>query len=235
MDVRINDITYDVPFDPAMITLEDFLSYKNEYGNDLDKRLRDIVETTYSDDVEQNNVEKAYAIEAHLDLEALCWYSFWTKFDLVEAKGHPGITPLLEQYRVLKFLFNDDPEEQESFPQQVTWNDEEWVISDFKINPASDMSFNEIITSKEVVRQIHAIEKGKWDAMPYLCAIFFRKKNEIFSDELISEEGERMTLLKKLPMNYALSVAFFLNIYVSFWTNTSAFLAKRALETQSQN
>ena len=42
-----------------------------------------------------------------------------------------------------------------------------------------------------------------------MCAIFFRKKEEIFDDELLEEE--RITLLQSLPVNIALSVYYYLD------------------------
>lgn len=230
MQVTINDTIHEVPFDVTQITLGEFISYQQEYGKDLDLKLKEILEKKY-----ENDLDKEAELEDHLDMEALCWYSFWTKYDLQEVKNHPFITPLLQQYRVLRFLLKDDEEIKNSFPLEFEWKGESWALSDFKVNPASEMSFNEIITSKEVMRQVHAIGGGRWDGLIYLCAVYCRKKGEPFSDQLIQEGAERMKELMELPLNYALSVAFFLSVCANIWLNTLASSQTVELETPSLN
>lgn len=235
MQITINDTVYDVPFDPAVITLEDFVLYQKEYGRDLDKKLKDLLDKKYTGDEDEIEINRSSDLEEHLDTEALCWYSFWTKFDLIEVRDHPSVTPLLQQYRVLRHLLTDDKDLPHEFPVELEWNDEPWYISDFKINPASDMSFNEIITSKEVMRQVYAIGAGRWAGLPYLCAVYLRKKDEVFSDALVQEGGERMKLFKTLPLIHALSVAFFLNVCVNIWSRALASSAEMEEETISRS
>jgi hypothetical protein len=222
----------DVPFDLTQITLGQFISYQSEYGKELDKKLKEILEKKYEVDADY---QRELELEDHLDLEALCWYSYWTKHDLHEVKNQPFITPLLEQYRVLRYLLKDDDAIIKEFPASFDWKGEEWIISDFKVNPANEMSFNEIITSKEVMRQVHAIGGGRWDAAIYLCAVYCRKKGETFSDKFIQEGSERMELLKELPLKYALSITFFLSVCVNIWLRTLAYSRPVELETPSLN
>lgn len=235
MQLTINDTAYEVPFDVAAITLGQFLEYQQQYGKDLDKKLKDILEKKRTGAPDEIDLERTIELEEQLDLEALCWYSYWTKFDLIEVKSHPFITPLLEQYRVLRWLLKDDKDVPQQFPNEFEWKGEEWVIADFKVNPPSEMSFNEIITSKEVMRQVHAIGGGLWDGLLYLCAVYCRKKGEAFSDELIQEGCERLQELKELPLTYALSVSFFLANCVNTWLNTLVYSHGVALETPSLN
>lgn len=235
MQVTINDNAYEVPFDPTVITLEDFVEYHREYGRDLDKKLNELLSKEYTGDDEETELQRNQELEEHLDTEALCWYSFWTKFDLIEVRDHSFITPLLHQFRVLRHLLKDDQELPQEFPVELEWDDHTWSISDYKINPASEMSFNEIITSKEVMRQVYAIGAGKWEGLPYLCAVYLRKKDEVFSDALVQEDGDRMNLFKKLPLKHALSVAFFLNICVNIWSKALVSSAEKEAETISQS
>lgn len=230
MEVTINDSIHEVPFDITQITLGQFISYQQEYGKDLDAKLKEILEKKYDDDL-----YREADLEDHLDLEALCWYSFWTKYDLQEVKSHPFITPLLQQYRVLRFLLKDEGEIKQEFPFDFEWKGESWSVSDFKVNPSNEMSFNEIITSKEVMRQVHAIGGGRWDGIIYLCGVYCRKQDEPFSDELIQEGSDRMEELKDLPLNYALSVAFFLSVCANIWLNNLASSQTVELETPSLN
>lgn len=235
MQVSINNQSCEVPFDLAAITLGDFIAYQDEYGADLDKLLIEITQKEHEGDEEDIELQKLVDFDSHLDMEALAWFSFWTKSDLFEVKDQPFITPVLEQYRLLRNIIKEQMQDAEIlFPLEISWNNELWSIQDFKVNPASEMSFNEIITSKETMRQLDSLGKGQWQALIYLCAIYFRKKDEAFEDEMVFEEGERMTLLKTLPLNIAIKVSFFLNSCVSIWKKISVFSVEAA-EVSSLN
>lgn len=212
MKIHVDKKEYYVPFDADAIPLGKYMEYHNEFGKALDKELDEIVKSTKSDD------DKILALDDHLDKEAISWFSFWTKLPLHEAMGTPAVLPLFEAYRQLRQLFQYSPESAE-FPLEVEWGGEMWGIQDFKVNPASEMCFNEIITSKEVMRQVKHLEEGKWTAVPYLCAVFFRKIGEKFVDELIHEGSERLSLMKTLPLSYAIQVSFFLSVCVNIWSS----------------
>lgn len=213
MQVRINDIEIEIPFDPEMIKLSDFLEWHNDYGKDLNKSLKEIADNKNIDET-----DRMIQFEDYLDREALLWFCFWTKCDFEDAKNQPNITPYLDQYRLLRTLLNDNDFE---YPYSAEWEGFDWVIEDFKLNPASEMSFNEIITSKEVMRQVYKIGQDNWTGLPYLCCVFFRKKGELFEDSFIHEGSERMELFKSLSLKHALAVAFFLSICVNIWSNIS--------------
>lgn len=217
MKVTVNHIDHEVPFDLSIITLGQFIAYNEQYGKDLDQQLIELQKKEYKGDEDEIALDRAIDIENHLDHEALAWFSFWTKHDLFEVKNKPFIQPLLDGYRIMRHLISEGVEKVHTFPLETEWNGEQWEIQDFRVNPSSQMSFNEIITSKEATRQVYKIGKGKWDGLPYLCSVFFRKKGEPFTDELILEEGERLELLNDLPLKYAFQVAFFLTASVIIW------------------
>lgn len=220
MDVIVNDITYDIPFDLSLITLGKFIEYHDLYGRDLDKQLTELLAKKYEGDEEEIELNRSIDIDIHMDNEGLAWFSFWTDHDLFDIRTHAAIPHMLELYRVMRFLLKETMEDVYELPLSFEWQDEQWLIDDFKVNPSSEMDFNEIITAKEAMRQIYKVGKGKWDGLPYLCAIYLRKKDERFQDEFIHEDGERMTLFKELPLIHALQVAFFLSICVSIWSKT---------------
>lgn len=205
MQITINDTAFEVPFDTSKITLGQFMQYHDEYGRDLNKLLSNLQKKEFEDET-----EKIIELDDFLNKEALAWFSFWTKTDLFEVQDEPFTAPLLQAYRQLRSLIM--PEEAK-FPLEVQFNNETWMIPDYKVTPASTIDFNEIVTPKEILRQLKTLEKDKYDALPYLCAIFFRKKNERFADEMVDNEGERMTLMNTLTLNVAFQVAFFLNSY----------------------
>lgn len=233
MEVTINDIKHEVLFDLNLISLGAFVDYHDTYGRDLDKALKALQEKIYEGDADEIELNRSIDFDNHLDNEALSWYSFWTKHDLFEVKDQPFIAPVLSQYRAFRFMLNAEMERAYDIPATIEFNEEEWEIKNYVVNPASGMSFNEIVTSKEVTRQIHRLGKGNWDALPYLCAIFLRKKNEDFADHLILEGGDRMELQKTLPLTHAIQVAFFLSICVNIWSRTSQSLIEKEPETAS--
>lgn len=236
MDLTVNDINYQVPFDLADIKLGDFIAYQEEYGSEIDQQLISLQNKKYDGDKDEIELQKTLDFENHLDIEALAWFSFWTKHDLFEVKDQPFIAPVLEKYRLLRFLIKDQLEDDQiEFPVEIEWNNETWMIDDFKVNPASEMSFNEIVTSKETMRQLHAIGKGRWQALIYLCAIYFRKKDEPFIDQFTHEGGERMELLKSLPLMHAIKVAFFLTGCLSIWKKIFLFSTGGEAETPNLN
>jgi hypothetical protein len=243
MRITINSQDFDVHFDLSDITLGKYVDWYEKHGRDLDKNLKEIRERDYKKvlaekgftDIDADDIEihREIDLDNHLDNEALAWFSFWTGFDFSEAKALPEISLLLYQYRIFRYIMEDSMNKSYLFPQDIEWNNETWKVQDFQLNPQSNMSFNEIITSKEVMRQVYALGKGKWDAMPYLCCVFFRKKDEPFSDELIAEGSERMKLLMDLPMTHVMQVAFFLTVCVSIWRSTSVYSESQEVETAS--
>jgi hypothetical protein len=83
------------------------------------------------------------------------------------------------------------------------------------------MSLNEFLHAKEIVRQLVSVGSGNWEPLPYLCAIYLRKKGEPFTEELVTEGSERIELMKTLPLDIALSVGFFLTDTMSLYLKTS--------------
>lgn len=235
MEVIINNITHEVPFDLESIKLGDFVRYHDRYGRQLDKDLQDIVAKEYEGDPEDIDLYRTLDLDNHLDREALSWFSFWTEHDLFEVKDQPFILPLIERYRIFRHLLKDAHETEIEFPQEFEWKGDIWSIADWKVNPISDITFNEVITSKEMLRQIYKVGKGHFDGLPYLCCIWLRKKNEKFTDSLVHEDGERMELMQELPLKYAMMVGFFLSVCVNSWSKTLVSLVDPEEEAQSLN
>lgn len=208
------------------ITLGQYIDYQNEYGDLLDKELIGLIDT-YKPDL--NSVDYQIAIDNHLDKEALSWFSFWTRISLLDLMGEPIVKPLLDAWRTMRSLIVNNDEV--IFPFKAVWKSESWEIQNWSVTPESQMSFNEIVTSKEIMRQIYAVGQGKWQSMPFLCAIFFRREAEVFEDSFVHASKERLMLMQQeLPFAYALKVGFFLSICVAFWSNT--FLYSRLQEVK---
>lgn len=235
MQVIINDTAHKVPFSLDTIPLGKYVEWYDQYGRDLDNQLNELSKKKYDGDFEDVELNMHIDIDTHIDNECLSWISFFTGFDLFDVRNEPFVLPLLHQYKLLRVVMRESLEAAYDFPLEVEWNGDIWQIQDFKVNNASQMNFNEIITSKEVMRQMYKLGKGKWDAMPYLCAVFFRKKGEAFSDELIQEGSERLTLMQQLPMTHAVQVAFFLNSCADIWKSISQSSPENLAAPLSQN
>jgi len=233
MILLINDIEKKIPFELAEITLGQFIEYYDRYGRDLDSKLDELIGKVYEND-EEKELNQELDINTHIDEECIAWVSFWTGFSFEDIKDKPDILPVITEYRKFRELLKQSEDSTNHFPYIIEWNGEQWSIQDYGVTPGSGMTFNEIITSKEVVRQVHALGKKKWDALPYLCAIFLRKVDEPFKDEFIHDGSERLKLMQSLSMNYAIQVAFFLSSCVSTWNNTLQYLKKEE-EMESQN
>lgn len=217
MQVEVNGQIYHVPSDIGQIKLGQFIEWYNEYGRKLDEQMTAIASTHYDDEFLRED-----AIDQQLDKEALAWYSFFTGCDFEAIADTYLGAQVCDQYRVIRYLIHNSENDSRELTGPVDWNGEQWEIQNYKVDPASEMTFNEIITSKEVIRQLHKIGKGKWEPLLYLCAIFFRKVGEPFDKKFMFPGSERVKLMNDLPLSYAMAVSFFLTDCVGIWKSTLA-------------
>lgn len=218
MQLNINDTTVEVPSDLSDIPLGQFLTYWEQYGRNLDKKLAEIGKRKYDEEFDQT----LDLLELETE-EAIAWYSFFTGYDFSVIMQQQS-DELLTRYRTIRELLRISESENYTLNQDVQWKESVWSIRDWKVTPDSSFTFNELLTSKEASRQIHSLGKGRWEALPYLCAVFFRKKGEHFRNEFVIEGSERLTLMQELPMSYAIQVAFFLSVSVSIYATTFQYL-----------
>lgn len=233
MKLLVNDIEKNIPFELAGITLGQFIEYYDKYGRELDVKLDELIGKTYESQ-EEKELNQELDINTHIDEECIAWVSYWTGFSFEDIKDKPDILPVLSEYRKFREKLKQSEDLAKTLSGLIEWDGDKWEVQDYTVNPSSSMTFNEIITSKEIIRQIHALGKKKWDALPYLCAIFLRKVDEPFSDDFLKDGSERMKLMQSLPMNYAIQVAFFLSSCVNTWRDISQYL-KEEEEIVNQN
>lgn len=230
MQIEINGAIRNVPTHVSEIPLGKFIEWQDQHGRRLDDELKEIMSKEYADDFLRED-----AIDQHLDKEAIAWYSFFTGFDFSEVADSYNGAQVCDQYRVVRYLLNASEKEAASDLGPFDWQGEKWEIQNYKVTPDSPMTFNEIITSKEVVRQLHKMGKGHWESLLYLSAIFFRKQGEAFNKNFLHADSERLKLMYELPLSYALAVSFFLANCVIIWKNTLAFSkAADQIRMQSQ-
>lgn len=224
MTITINGADHNVPSDVSAIPLGKFVEWYSIYGKELDEQLEAILNS------EAEQFEKQIDLDLHLDKEAVSWYSFFTGFNFFESFDY-DLTDICIQYRILRDLIKDSEQLCRTYPLVHEWEGEQWVVQDYHVTPGSAMTFDEIISSKEVTRQITKLGQGRWDALVYLCCMFLRKVDEPYRAELIDPDSERFKLMEQLPLDIALSVAFFLSSSINTFMNLLLSSASQQAET----
>lgn len=200
------------------ITLSQRIDFYTEHGKLLDEMAGKVEKIT---DENEKEIESSLW---HLEMAARS-FSFYTGIPLDEVKAQVNFEQLLNIYNVDMQLLFEQEKNIELLPS-YDWDGEKWVIAAPELSPGSEMVFNEFLHAKEIVRQMDAVGKGKWDSLPYLCAIYLRKEGESFSEDLVAAKSERLKQMHELPLDIALSVAFFLSSTLSIYMTTLAFSEK---------
>lgn len=220
MDIQINGKTFEVPFSLSLISLRQCIEYYERYGKGLEEERIKLEERIQALD----EVDQIIELEKFIDKCALAWFSFWTGFDFFEEQNPKFTDAVKSQFRVLQELLHNEDEIFENIGKEISWHGQVWCVSDFKDCDYELMNFNQIKLFRRTLYHIELVRKNKWDAMIYLCALFFRKKNEAVEDLLIYSKDpdkildhpaldpERVELLKDLPMNIVMSIKALVSI-----------------------
>lgn len=212
MTFNYNGADYTYPASLAEITLQQRIELHVKYGVAFEEKAKELVQI---EDANERAIE-----EAELKMLFACQcFSFFTGIDLETILESFEVTQIMNVYNSSLALVLAEEAEIQLQPNYDFAN-ERWVIAPAALMPNSKITFNEFITSKEVVRQLDQFGKGKWQSLLYLCCIYFRKEGEDFKEDMLEEGGERMTLMMSLPMDIALAVGFFLSNSISLYLNT---------------
>lgn len=215
MQFEYNNKKYSFPASLADITLGQRVDFFGKYGKDLEQKLLGI--DAIADEFEK---EGEMAV-LNIDL-AVKEFSHYTGIPLADVQNKIDLNSLMEIYAVDMELLREQ-ERNIAWQPEYEWNGETWTISPPNIGPSDNMILNEFLHGKEIVRQMAKLGRGKWDTLPYLCAIYLRKKGESFAEHLVAEDSERIRLMELLPLDIALGVAFFLSSTLAIYKSTSAF------------
>ena len=218
MTIKYNGADYSFPSTLAEITLGRRIGFYNEHGKVIDELASKVDKAADAFDKE------AETNAWHLEL-ALRTFSFYTGSPLDNVRADIDIADLLFVYNTVMVQLIDQ-EKCTELQEGYEWNGQTWHIPSPELLPSSKMVFNEFIHAKEIVRQLQAIGKHKWDILPYLCAIYLRKENESFQEEFLVAGNERYKLMLELPLNIAIAVGFFLSSTLNIYTTTSAYSKK---------
>lgn len=204
---------YSYPTSPSEITLSNRIEFHHQYGEAIDKDILSL---------ESLDIDERKYTEPILTLEIACKsFSFFTGIPLAIINNEMDIAQVMNIYNSsLQAMLTSSNEETAT---EFSWNGETWYIAQPALTPQSAMTFNEFLVAKETVRQLESLGRSRWESLLYLCCIYLRKEGEIFNEELVSENGERMLLMKNLPLDIALSVGFFLSSTMNMFLKTSVF------------
>jgi hypothetical protein len=220
MKVKINGQVYNLTASLGAVTLQQRIDFDKQYGKDLRKQVMKILEIK---DELQKEIEFT---EYHCKL-ACQSLSFFAGIP-IDVAYNTAIEEVLALYHQVMKGYADDYNWQEKefeLKHEFGWKDAIWVVAPPELTHESKMTFGELITAKAAVQNMMQLGDEKWEALLPLCCIYFRKKDEKFSEEFLNESNERYQLLKTLPLEYALHVAFFLKGSQRTWLNT--FLSSR--------
>lgn len=212
MRIQVNNREVVIPSSLSEFTLGQRIAFFEQHGRELDEMVSSIVampEGTDRDlEIAQLQFEKmirTFAFFAGVSVEAVKETEY---LDDIARIYHASLATLVE-------------DEQKLEPQYTfTWKGEEWELQPPALSNGSKMTFGEFIDSKQLIKDMIEIGKGKWEYMLPICAIYLRKKGEAYSEEFLYEGSERLELMKQLPMDIALQVGFFLTSSMNIYLNT---------------
>lgn len=212
MRVKLNDKIIVIPSSLDEFKLKDRIRFQTVYGSAYEKKIE-----------EANKISDEVMKEAELSIiyfeNMLNTFSFFSGIDRDSLEQSEYVDDIASIYlQCMKGLIEE--ENDIKLEDEYVWNGEIWQIQPPYLNTASKMKFGELIDSKQIVKEMIEFGGGKWEAMPYLCAIYFRKKGEEYTSEFTNEESDRLKLMYELPMAFALRVGFFLSSSLNGYINT---------------
>jgi hypothetical protein len=225
MKVKINGQEYKLPASLAAVILQQRIDFDKQYGKALRKELAKIL------DIKDERVRDIEFTVYHCRIacESLSFFA-GIPLDVVNNTATEDVLTIYHQ--VMKGYAEDYNWQEKEFDlkNEFGWKDEMWVVAPPELQHDSKMTFGELITAKQTVQNMMELGDEKWEALLPLCCIYFRKKGEAFKEEFLAENGERYQMMKTLPLEYALHVAFFLKGSQHSWLNT--FQSSRKAEGQ---
>lgn len=219
MNFKYNGTDYTYPASLAEITLKQRIEFDLIYGNSLQESIVELQK------MEDDDLYKL--AETKLTLQTACQaLSFFTGIPLQEVLNKISVDTVTsifdESLSYLLFYAEKDYKEN----REIEFNKDIWYLPDAILLPSSKITFNEFLTSKEIVRQIEQSKQSKYISLLYLCCVFLRRKDEKFDESFIEDDSERMQLMRSLPIHYALSVGHFFDTFNNYLSKHFAVFKK---------
>lgn len=226
MEFNYENKTYKFPTSLSEITLRQRIDFDKFYG----KSILDKQNQVYKFDEVGNKLPVDEIDELMFNIEiANKNFSFFTGISLEEVEKNISIENVLNIYHncfSLLYQQQNDIKLQESY----FWNGDLWFIEKPELTYQTQITFNELIVSKQIVKQMHDLGAGNWESMVYLAAIFLKREGEQFSESWLEPTSARVKIMHDLPMNIAIAVGFFLAISTSLYTKNLQSLEEQELQ-----
>lgn len=217
---------YTFPAALSEITLGQRVSFYQIHGKELEALAKEAADT-------KDEFLKELAITIFNTEMAVREFAHYSGIPLEQVRNEIDIESLMSIYAIDMQLLREQESEIEA-EQEYEWRGETWTLSAPELSTSNRMTLNEFLHAKEAVRQLHKLGNGKWDSLPYLCAVYLRKKDEPFTEDLIAEGSERMKLMQELPLDIALGVAFFLSGTLRIYRTTLASSMEEEVKAPAQ-
>jgi hypothetical protein len=212
MRVIINQTEVVIPSSLAEITLGQRIDFHLQHGADLDKMLASILK------MDEGPVKELELTNFHFE-KMFRSFAFFSGFDVESIKESKFIDDVASIYYSCLQVLLDDEENLEPV-REFLFKGELWELQPPEVLQGSKMKYGEFIDSKQLVKDMVEVGAGKWEYMLPICAIYLRKKGELYQEEFLYEGSDRLQLMRDLPMNIAMQVGFFLTSTMNIYQNT---------------
>jgi hypothetical protein len=214
MQVWINDRWINLPSRLRDITLKQRIVFQAEHGNLLDEMYNSImnIEDLFERELEfaQYQIERMYHT-----------LSFYLNCTIESLKNTEFVSIILACYQASVGLL----QEEEMYIEanglySFEWNKEIWQLHAPELKNGDKMSYGEFLDSKQIIQNMVALGKNRWECLLPLCTVYLRKEGEAYDDTWLIEGSERMKLMESVPLDIALQVGFFLSSSLNMLVST---------------
>lgn len=194
---------------------------------EFDRLYREEINTMYEKVVtmdDEGNITEIDEIEYNIFKVAVAAMnlSFFSGIPREIVEKEIEIGSLMEIYSSCFHQLYDEQDNIE-LQEDYLFNNQLWKLGPPTLSHDNKLTFNELVTSKQIIKQMQELSVGKWEAIPYLAVIYLKKEDEEFQEEWLQEGSERLEIMRDLPMNIAVAIAFFLQISMDMFLRISAF------------
>lgn len=205
---------YDVPTSLSQIKLRQKIEFDNIYSEKIEALKNEVFGDENKEVSDLDSMLLTFSVAAMN-------FSFFSGIPLEEVEQNIAVDDVLNIYYSCFYQLFQQEEELELQPEYL-WNDEFWKLESPELTFESKITFNEFITSKQIVKQMSELASGHWESLPYLACVYLKREDESFEEKWLAPGSERMEMMLDLPMDIAVAVAFFLQSSMSMYLKTLA-------------
>ena len=205
---------YDVPTSLSQIKLRQKIEFDNLYSEKIEALKNEVFGDENKEVSDLDSMLLTFSVAAMN-------FSFFSGIPLEEVEQNIAVDDVLNIYYSCFYQLFQQEEELELLPEYL-WNDEFWKLESPELTFESKITFNEFITSKQIVKQMSELASGHWESLPYLACVYLKREDESFEEKWLAPGSERMKMMLDLPMDIAVAVAFFLQSSMSMYLKTLA-------------